>query len=84
MKDSLFMIQGQLDSYLMFKAECSYCYNTAEIETESRQDAAKDLHALGWRFANKIRIDNVIVAGLVCPECSKKMNFLNQTNEDKQ
>jgi hypothetical protein len=84
MENSLFLIQGQLDAELVFKAECSYCYNTAEIDTESRREAAKQLHSLGWRFANKVRIDDVIVAGLVCPDCSEKMNFLNQTKKNNK
>lgn len=87
MKDSLFMIQGQLDAHLVFKAECTYCYNKTEIETESRREAAKELHSAGWRFAHKVRHEGVVIIGLVCPNCASNMDFTNKVvakNPDKE
>lgn len=76
MEDSLSMIGGQLEKQISFQAECSYCYNSASVDENNRKEAAKEFHSIGWRFANKIPMDDGIVIGLVCPECSQRMNLI--------
>lgn len=84
MENSIFMIQGQIEPETVFKAECSYCYNSAEIDTEDRKEAAIQLHSLGWRFANNIEHEKILIIGLVCPSCSKKIDFKDRRSDGKK
>lgn len=71
----LHKIASDMELAYIYKLECATCWSDFEIEAETMEEAAKEAHRSGWRYADEIEGEDMVIEGTICPDCAQHVDW---------